>query len=419
MKKNFLRAAFVAALMSTASVTGMAMTTTPAQAADQLSKDVAVDLKAAQDALTAKDIATAAAQIKAAQALADRTPFDDFTINRFLSAVAAQQQDYATAATAYDAFIAAPFFNNLKPEEQKAAYHDATIVSQNAQHWSKVIEYGQKLEAMQGLDDLTETMIAIAYFQTKDNTNALKYAQMAVAAAKAEGKEPQPNATIIIGNIEGKSDPDAARRAIETLILSSNNPDDWGKLIDDALSHKGTKSIDALFLFRLRNAVGASKADDLTMQAGLAAQQHLDKEAATVLEEGINSGKLTSGQATGLSAARGNAARDAGVLNSVAAAANSSKNGQAALALAEDYWGYGRYADVEAMARLASTKGGLKDPGEATMLLGMAQAMQGKNAEAQTTLAGVSGAIARTRAARLWSLYAQVKAKGAATPAAH
>ena len=256
MKKNFLRAAFVAALMSTASVTGMAMTTTPAQAADQLSKDVAVDLKAAQDALTAKDIATAAAQIKAAQALADRTPFDDFTINRFLSAVAAQQQDYATAATAYDAFIAAPFFNNLKPEEQKAAYHDATIVSQNAQHWSKVIEYGQKLEAMQGLDDLTETMIAIAYFQTKDNTNALKYAQMAVAAAKAEGKEPQPNATIIIGNIEGKSDPDAARRAIETLILSSNNPDDWGKLIDDALSHKGTKSIDALFLFRLRNAVG-------------------------------------------------------------------------------------------------------------------------------------------------------------------
>jgi len=419
MKKNFLRAAFVAALMSTAAVTGVAMTTTSAFAADKLSADVAKDLKAAQDAITAKDAATAMTQIKAAQALSDRTPYDDFTINRFLSAVAAQQQDYTTAATAYDTFIGASYFNDLKPEEQKAAYHDATIVSQNAQHWSKVIEYGQKLEAMQGLDDLTETMIAIAYFQTKDNTNALKYAQMAVAAAKAEGKEPQPNATIIIGNIEGKSDPDAARRAIETLILSSNNPDDWGKLIDDALSHKGTKSIDALFLFRLRNAVGASKADDLTMQAGLAAQQHLDKEAVTVLEEGINSGKLTSGQATGLSAARGNAARDAGVLNSVAAAANSSKNGQAALALAEDYWGYGRYADVEAMARLASTKGGLKDPGEATMLLGMAQAMQGKNAEAQTTLAGVSGAIARTRAARLWSLYAQVKAKGAATPAAH
>jgi hypothetical protein len=69
------------------------------------------------------------------------------------------------------------------------------------------------------------------------------------------------------------------------------------------------------------------------------------------------------------------------------------------------------------MARLAQTKGGLKDSGEATMLLGMAQVMQGKNAEAQTTLAGVSGAEARTRAAKLWSLYAQVKAKNAGAPA--
>jgi hypothetical protein len=421
MKKNLLRAAFVAALMSTVSVAGVAMMATPAAAADKLSKDVATDLKAAQDALGTKDTATAMTQIKAAQALSDRTPYDDFTINRFLSAVAAQQQDFQTAAAAYDAFIATTYFADLKPEEQKAAYHDATIVAQNVQHWPKVIEYGQKLEAMQGLDDLTETMLAIAYYQTKDNANAQKYAQMAIDAAKAKGKEPEPNALIIISNVEGKNNPDAARQAIEALVLSGNNPNDWGKLIDDALSHKGTKAIDALFLFRLRDAVGASKAEDLTMQAGLASQQHLDKEAASVLESGINSGKLTSAQATGLSAARSAAARDAGVLNSVAAAANSSKNGQAALSLAEDYWGYGRYADVEAMAHLASTKGGLKDPGEATMLLGMAQAMQGKSAEAQATLAGVpSGGEARTRGAHLWSLYAQVKAKNApAAPAPH
>ncbi|MGN6148395.1 MAG: tetratricopeptide repeat protein [Rhizomicrobium sp.] len=419
MTKNLLRAAFIAALMSTASVAGMTLVATPALAADQVSKEVAKDLKAAQDAIAAKDNATAMAQIKAAQAVSDRKPYDDFVINRFLSAIAAQQQDFATAATAYDSFIATPYFNDLKPEEQKASIHDATIVAQNVKNWPKVIEYGKKLETMQGLDDIMETMLAIAYYQTKDNANAEKYAQMAIDAAKAKGKEPEPNALIIMSNVQGKNNPDAARSAIEALVLSSNNPDDWGHLIDDALSHKGTKAIDALFLFRLRNAVGASKAEDLTMQAGLASQQHLDKEAAEVLEGGINSGKLTSGQATGLSAARNAAAKDAGVLNSVAAAANSSKSGQAALSLAEDYWGYGRYADVETMARLASTKGGLKDPGEATMLLGMAQVMQGKTAEAQTTLGGVTGAEPRTRGAHLWSLYAQVNAKGAAAPAAH
>jgi len=417
MKKNFLRAAFVAALMSTTAIAGAALIATPAAAADHLSNDVGKDLKAAQDAMKAGDFATAMTQIKAAQALPNRTPFDDFTINRLLAAAAASQRDFATAATAYDAVIPSPYFADVDPTEQKSDYHNAIIIDQSTQRWSQVIEYGQKLEALKGLDDVTMTIMAVAYYQTKDNANAQKYAQMAIDTAKAAGKEPQPNATIILGNIQGKSDPDAARRAIESLILSSNSADDWSKIIDDALSHKGTKAIDALFLFRLRDAAGAMKGDDYTVLAGLASQQHLDKEAATVLEKGISSGALTAGQATGLSAARNNAAKDAGVLSSVAAAANSSKNGQAAMALAEDYWGYGRYADVEAMARLASQKGGLKDPGEATMLLGMAQAMQGKTAEAQATLGPVTGAEARTRAAHLWSLYAQVKAKGAA-PAA-
>lgn len=418
MKKHLLRAAFVAALMSAVAAGGVTIAPTAAFAADHVSKDVGVALKAAQDAMAQKDTATALASIKAAQALSDRSAYDDFSINRFVAALSAGTGDFPAAATAFDAVIASEYFSGLKPEEQNSTYHDATIVSQNVQHWPQVIQYGLKSEAVSH-DDIIETMIAIAYYQTKDNANAQKYAQMAIDDAKAAGKQPQPNALIIIGNIEGKSDPDAARKTIEALILASNNPDDWSKIIDDALSHKGTKAIDALFLFRLRDAVGAMKADDYTVEAGLASQLHLDKEAATVLEKGINSGKLTSAQATGLSAARNNAARDAGVLGSVAAAANSSRNGQAALALAEDYWGYGRYADVETMAHLASTKGGLKDPGEATMLLGMAQAMQGKSAEAQTTLGAISsGAEARTRAAHLWALYAQVKAKGAA-PAAH
>ena len=82
------------------------------------------------------------------------------------------------------------------------------------------------------------------------------------------------------------------------------------------------------------------------------------------------------------------------------------------------FWGYGRYGDVETMARAALAKGGLKDPTEATMLLGTALVMEGKYDEAQTTLAGANGNEVRARAAHLWALYAQVKAKGTA-PAAH
>jgi hypothetical protein len=409
MKKNFVRALFVAALMSTAAMT---TASTSAFAADHLSKDVATVLKAAQDALQAKDTATAMAQVKAAQALTDRTPYDDFTINRFLSAVSATTQDYTTSANAFDAFIGTPFFAGLTPEEQKAAYHDATVVSQNAQHWPKVIEYGQKLEAIKGLDDLTMTMMAIAYYQQKDNANAEKYAQMALDAAKAEGKSPQPNAQIILGNIQGKTNPDAARKSVEAIVLNTNDPSDWSRLIDDALSQKAN-SIDALYLYRLRNQVSAmQKGDDYVIWGELATQQKLDKEALAAYDKGISSGKLTSGQVgKAYATARNNAAQDAGVLSAAASAASKSKRGEDALRVGEDYWGYGRYADAETMARAALAKG-VKDTGEANMLLGASLVAQGKTAEAQTTFAKVSGNAVRSRAAHLWSLYAQVKAKG-------
>lgn len=426
MKKYFLTAALAMTLLGTAAQAQLvgrkvdedSQKSDSKPAKGHVTPAVGVALNAAQKALATKDYATAMTQIKAAQAVPDHTPFDDFNTNRFLSAVAANTGDYDTSATAFDAVIASPYFADLTPEEQTATYHDATVVSQNAKHWPQVIAYGQKFEATGKADDLIMTMMAIAYYQQKDNANAQKYAQMAIDTAKAAGKQPEPNAVIILGNIQGKTDPDAARKAIEQIILSSNNSDDWSKLIDDGLSHKGTKQIDALFLYRLRYQLGAMRPDDYPVLGQLAAQLHLDKEAATTLEQGISSGKITSAQAgSTLSTSRNLAAKDAGVLSAVAAAASKAKSGQDALALAEDYWGYGRYADVEAMARLAISKGGLKDPGEATLLLGAALAAEGKYAEAQTTLASVSGAEARARAAHLWSLYAQVKAKSTA-PAA-
>lgn len=391
--------------------------------AGKITKDVGVALSAAQDALGKQDFATALAQIKVAQAVSDRTEFDDFNINRFLAAVSSNMHDFATAATAYDAAIASPYFADLSPDEQKADYHNATIIGEAVEHWPQVIQYGQKLEAMKGLDDLTMTMMAIAYYKTNDTADAQKYAQMAVDTAKAQNKAPQPNALIILGNIQGKNDPNAARKYLEQIVVTNNDPGDWAKLIDDALSHPGTKPIDALDLFRLRYLIGgaAMASGDYTVMGPLAAQLHLDKEAATVLEQGIDSGKITSAQAGGtLSKSRSEAAKDAGALSVVAAAANRAKSGHDALALAEDYWGYGRYADVETFAHLALSKGGLKDSGEATLLLGMAQAAQGKGDQARATLAQVTGSAARVRAAQLWSLYTQAKAKptGTTQPAA-
>ena len=321
MKKTTFRAAILAALMSTAAVTGAVVLATPAAAADHVSKALVGPIKAAQDALAAKDYATALQQVKAAQAVPDQSDFDKFTVNRFVAAVAANMKDFPTASTAYDAVTSSSYFSDLDPKEQQATIHDALIISQSAEHWPQVIAYGQKLEALKALDPLTETMVAIGYYKQNDNANAKKYAQMAVDAAKAAGQQPEPNALIILGNVEGKQDPDAARRMLEQIVLNTNSTDDWSKLIDDALSHRGTKPIDAIFLYRLRFALGAMRAEDYSVLGPRSVQRHLDKEAATVWQQGISSGKITAGQANGLSAARANAAKDEGALSAIASQA--------------------------------------------------------------------------------------------------
>jgi tetratricopeptide repeat protein len=116
---------------------------------------------------------------------------------------------------------------------------------------------------------------------------------------------------------------------------------------------------------------------------------------------------------------RNDAATDERQLPSIAASAAKSRTGEQDVKLAEDYWGYGRFADAEAAARRAIGKGGMKDPSEGQMLLGMLLVVQGKYDDAVQTLAQVHGNPARMADAHLWTIYAQAQAKkaGGAAPA--
>lgn len=88
------------------------------------------------------------------------------------------------------------------------------------------------------------------------------------------------------------------------------------------------------------------------------------------------------------------------------------------VSVAEDYYGYGRYADAARVAQRAISKSGPKAL-EAQLLLGVAQAQQGDNTAAAQSLALVKGDASLEKAAQLWTLYATRKyGKAATTPAA-
>ncbi len=126
----------------------------------------------------------------------------------------------------------------------------------------------------------------------------------------------------------------------------------------------------------------------------------------------VSAGKITSADANSkLGKGRAEAASDEKIISSAITAARASKKGEDAMQVAQDLWGYGRYADVEALAGDALAKGGAKDPGEANVLIGMAQVAQGKYDAGIATLGQVSGTPGRLRTAHLWTLVAQAKQK--------
>jgi len=418
MMKKFIRAAFAVSLLG-----GVALAALPnaAGAADDakksdepaVSKKVGISLYEAQKLMQSGDYAGAMAKVTEAEAITDRTPEDDYQIAKFKGYIAINLKDEATALAAFEAMANSP----MLPESDKAStYQNAMLLNARAKNYADEIKYGKLLEAIKPLDDKSLAMMSQAYYLQNDPANAGVYAEKSVEAAKAEGVQPDPVVLEIQMSAQTKAhDQSAALKTLEDLAVATNEPSDWQQLTSLALTTNGIRDIDALYIYRLRFMSGAMKeSDDYTILARIALQLGYPEEAKEVLEQGVNTGKIAAGygEAGGLLAkAKTDAAADHQALPSIAAAAEKSKTGEQDVKLAEDYWGYGRYADAEAAARRAISKGGLKDPSEGNFILGISLVAQTKNLDAVDPLGKVDGTAARSRAGYLWSLYAKARAK--------
>ena len=414
--KSIVRAAFVAGLLSSAT---FALAPVAASAADtpKLTREVQNDLAGAQKALQANDYATALANVQKAQAVADRTPYDDYMINSFLAQIYIGQKDYPGATAPMEAAADSPA---IPDDQKKQTYFNAFQLAMNAKHYQKAATYGGQLVAINALDANGYAMLAEAYYQTQDFAHAQEYAQKSIEMAKAAGQAPNQGALVIVYNSQVKQNNKGdAAKTMEDMAVNYNDSDDWARLNDIALTTKGIQDVDVMYILRLRLLMpDIMLPEDYTALASAADSKGYSTEAFNVLQKGISAGKITAGKAGPLYAhAKAGAASDARDLPQIVASAEKSKTGEQDVKLAEDYWGYGRYADVESAARRAISKGGMKDPSEGAMVLGMALVAQGKYDEGIQTLSQVNGSAARNAAAHLWTLYARAQQKKAGATA--
>jgi hypothetical protein len=382
----------------------------------KLSRTIGPKIIEVQKSLQGKDYQGALTELKGLQGQATED-FDIYIINRLIAESAIGLNDMATAATAEEAAASSPA---MPDDDKKAVFHDALQLSAYMKQWPQTIALGQDLAQMNALDPQTAGNLAIAYYNTNDFAHSQQYAQQSIDLAKAAGQPPDPNALQIIMSAQVKqNNQGGAQQTLEQIAMQTNSPEAWGQLIGASFGAKGMSDPQALYLYRLIVLAGAMKSDDYKVMGSLLSELGYPTEAAHVLEQGVSSGKAPGAEVGAtLAKARRDAAADERSLPQIVASAQKSRTGEQDVKLGEDYWGYGRYADAEAAARQAMTKGGLKTPWEAPMLIGAAEVAQGKYADAAQTLSQVSGSPAVTQTAHLWSLYAQSKQGGARASAA-
>lgn len=429
MKKNHVRAVLVAGL--TVLLASAAFTVTSGAADDsakpKISKALGKPLSDAQKAFSAKDWPTMIADMKLAQAVADQTDYDKYIVN-YYTGLAYYNSGDKTQATDY--FVAAAELTAASPEDHASALHIAIDLENQARNYAKEIELGLIAEKAGALNSPAAAELAVAYYNTNDYVNAKLYAQKSIDADTAAGKTPDRAAyQVVLMSQNRQKDVPGELATLALMSKDFGDPEDWGNFIDVSLGTLPTlpsREVAALYYYRLRLTVGAktSSADYLLM-CDLSLGLRYPGEAQRTVQAGIKAGVLDQSQpkvAACMNKANAAARTDEPALAAADAAAAKGANAAGDLSVAEDYYGYDRYADAARVAQRAIAKGGPKAI-EAQLLVGVIQAIQGDAAAAQS-LAAVRGDAALEKAAGAWMLYVtrkygQPAAPPATPPAAH
>jgi tetratricopeptide (TPR) repeat protein len=403
LSKSF-RAPLTAALFAAAA--SVALLASPAAAAPSLTRGVNNALAEAQKASNAGDTAAATAAIEKARGVSGKSDYDDYMINSVAVTVAVKAQDLAAAATAAEAAADSP----AMPEDQKqATLRTALILANNQKHFDKSVVYAKALAATNPTDQTSQTAIIQAYYFAKDYPDATAAIQQRIDADKAAGKPVDRQSMQMLLDIKvAQKDEAGAEQILEQLVATYNDPADWTQMIDVAISSKGIRDVEVIWLGRLLFASGAKPSQqDVNLYGSTSSRLTFFGDAQVAQQHG----------GTGYPDPSPRAEADKKTIQAQITAAQK-QNGNYSAKLSEALYSYGMYPEAEATAKLAMSKGGAADPTEAPMVLGQSLLAQGKYDDAIAAFGQVQGGgPATARITRLWVALANIKKNPPAPPA--
>ncbi len=394
---------------------GAASTAAQAQAPAQqekVSAKVVKPLKAAQEALQKKEWEQALARLAEADAVQGKTAFDQFVINEFRASALIALQRYAEAAPIYE-----QNFNSGKvpPAEVNDRLKRLTQLNAQIKNWPKVADFGSRWIKAGNKDADIEFIVGQAYFLQQDYKNALVNIEGAVKTAQESSRTPEENWLQMQQICYVKlNDAEGASRSVKQLLRYYPKPDYWDRLLSTRLTQRASDRV-MLNLYRLANEVGVLKEPDEYLEmTEMLLDAGLPGEAKSVMEAGYRAKVFETEDKSRadrysrrLNDAKAAAARDQQSLPTIEKEAQKSATGQGNVALGMAYSSFGQYDKAVPALAQGLQKGGVRDPDQAQIMLGIANLKLGKKAEAVKAFEAVADSSELNDVAELWILAAQ------------
>lgn len=415
-KRNLvLMAALAAAGLVT--VTGGALTpavAVAAQPAPKLGAKMVKPLKAAQEAMAAKDWETAAASIEEARAIEPKTPYEAFMVDELGWYILLQKKDYAGSAAALERAVASGF---VAPTDIGARRKALAQLNYEIKDYDKAIQFGsQYLEGAPDDGDL-HLLVAQSYYLKKDYVGTRTFVQKATAGTA------KPSEQLLMLGLRASyelNDRPATVQALEALVRHYPQPKYWDDLLTNQLYQTKTDR-EMRALYRLIDETRTlDKPDEYSEMASTLIAAGFPTEAKQVLERGLAANVFTGADKAraqaDLGRAKAGADADAKELPGAGKALASARTGNEMVAMGKLFFSVGDYVKAADAIKKGLAKGGVADVDDANALLGIAQTRAGNAEEARAAFGAIT-TPPLAEIARLWTLYVETQAAPTATPA--
>jgi tetratricopeptide (TPR) repeat protein len=402
-----------AAAILAVSVLGLGLSATAAAQSEEcsgkkaaISKHLKDPMSAAFDAVKVQNWQEAINQVKIAQAdTKPKSAFDEFWVHKLLASGYYGLKQYKETAVELEAITDSPCMSEADRTDNLKLI---TQVHYQLDDYPKVIEFGNRALKAGASPDLA-VFVGQAYYLTNDFKGAAAILEEVVGKLEAQGQPPgEQNLRIIHGSCVQMQDRPCVTKQAEKLVKYYPKPDYWKELIN-ALMTSDTTDNQMLNVMRLAMHVDAmSNSDQYSEMATLAMNAGLPGEAEAALNKGLSKQVFKEGRVADarrrLEEAKASAATDKASLEKQEVSAKANAQGNADVKLGAAYLSYGDPAKaIEAITR-GIGKGGVRNPDEAGILLGIAYLQSGNKEEAAKAFQTVNKDPKLAQIARLWLL---------------